>query len=90
MQVLLLYNPFYLYSETDVIIFREAITNLGFALLGIVLVTLVMLVHPLAVLIAVIGIVTVDMLLFAGAHSHRSVGVGRSDQAMTTSRHVAD
>ena len=65
MQVLILNSAFYKFSETDKIIFRELILNLGFALLGIAVIGMVLLVHPTAVLIMLLCIVLVDLGLFA-------------------------
>ena len=58
-------SGFYKYIETDRIIFRELLTNLGFALLGIAVIGIILLIHPTAVLILVLCIVLVDLMLFA-------------------------
>lgn len=64
MQVAILSGPFK-FSETDRIIFRELIFNLGFALLGIAIIGFIFLIHPVAVLIMLLCIVLVDPGLFA-------------------------
>ena len=58
-------GPFYKFSETDRIIFRELIFNLGFALLGIAIIGFILLIHPVAVAIMLLCIVLVDLGLFA-------------------------
>lgn len=55
----------YKYGETDRIIFRELLTNLGFALLGIAVISLLTLIHPAAVVLIVLCILLVDLGLFA-------------------------
>ena len=56
---------FFKYLETNRIIFRELMYNLGLALLGITIVGLVLLIHPVAVAIMVLCIALVDLGLFA-------------------------
>jgi Niemann-Pick C1 protein len=65
LQVVFLSGAFYKFLETDRIIFRELMFNLGFALLGIAVIGVILLVHPGAVLILVLCIVMVDLMLFA-------------------------
>jgi Niemann-Pick C1 protein len=65
MQVVMLASGPYKYFETSRIIFRELLTNLGFALLGIAVVGAILLIHPVAVAVMVLCIVAVDLSLFA-------------------------
>ena len=65
MQVAMLGAGFFKYLETNRIIFRELMYNLGLALLGITIVGLVLLIHPVAVAIMVLCIALVDLGLFA-------------------------
>ena len=43
---------------------QELITNLGMALAGITVISLLLLIHPLAVLLVLFTVVTVDLCLF--------------------------
>jgi Niemann-Pick C1 protein len=51
------------WSETDILIARELLGNLGFALLGVLLISFLMLVHPFAVMLVVASVVTTDLLI---------------------------
>lgn len=59
------YGDFYKFFETDRIIFREMLLNLGYAMLGIVIISVLLLISPRAVVIIVVCIATVDLFLFA-------------------------
>eukprot|EP00892_Ulva_mutabilis_P004763 jgi/Ulvmu1/2659/UM014_0114.1 len=63
--VFFLFGDFYKFFETDRIIFREMLLNLAYAMLGIVIISILLLISPRAVLIVVLCIATVDLFLFA-------------------------
>jgi predicted RND superfamily exporter protein len=65
MQVLFLFSPFYKFWETNRIILREMVTNLGGALLGVAIISSIILVSPFAVITIVGCILITDMMLFA-------------------------
>lgn len=60
----MLSSPYFKYSETDRIIQRELLVNLGFAVLGVTIISLFTLVHPGAVALIVLCVVLVDLGLF--------------------------
>lgn len=64
-QVFFVFGDFYKFFETDRIIFREMLLNLGYAMLGIVVISVLLLISPRAVVIIVVCIATVDLFLFA-------------------------
>ena len=64
-QVFFVFGDFYKFFETDRIIFREMLLNLGYAMLGIVIISVLLLISPRAVVTIVLCIAVVDLFLFA-------------------------
>lgn len=54
----------FLFFEQDRVMLSELLTNLGLALLGVFVVTLVLLVHPIAALLVALAVLCVDLFLF--------------------------
>lgn len=62
-QVFFMYQPEHCWLEAFVIIRRELAANLGCALLGVLLISSLLLAHPIAVALMVASVVVVDLLL---------------------------
>lgn len=56
---------YYKYMETNRILFRELVLNLILALVGVAVVGIVLLIHPMAILIMILCVGLVDLMLFA-------------------------
>ena len=64
-QVFFIIAPSYVFSEADVVLPRELLTNLLLSLAGVAIISLFTLIHPAAVAIVVGAVVVVDLALFA-------------------------
>ena len=58
-----IYGRSFIFAESDLILLQELIQNLGLAAVGVFIVTIFMLVHPLGALLTVFSVFNVDLFL---------------------------
>ena len=63
MQVAFIMSPAYPFWESNRVIVKELVTNLGLSLVGVTLISLLLLIHPLAVLLVIFTVISVNLCL---------------------------